>query len=263
MSFERMISSGNAKLPNDEFGRKIADTAAPFTSGVATPSIRSEASFSPPDSPALDSPGGGYGSISQVLLPDVTPSPAVNRSLLSVSRFSVSPEVSDAGSAAFMKLQLTAAQGVERALMQQKFALEEEVHQLKHASARAAEEHAAQMAYMERLMQEQQTQLHAHHEKQTARATAELEEQLEQLQLEREHAVDEALTQFAEDNDKEFAQQMEALKLTQEVASSRTVAAARWDSVRDACQVELDDVQNDRAMLTLFMNQLNQLVSAL
>ena len=76
LSWEQLASEASKTLGEDELGYQLSNIPAPFCS-VAVSLASSQLDI--PEShclSAIDSPGR-YGSISQVLLPDVTPSPAV------------------------------------------------------------------------------------------------------------------------------------------------------------------------------------------
>ena len=269
MSWEQLANETSVTLGEDEFGRMLADIPAPFRSGAASPSLSSQVSIgpnggglaSPPGSPlllstSLDSPGG-YGSISQVLLPDVTPSPAPYMHSAS-ARFSLSPDASaqDASSATMLRLQLAAAEHAARERLAQVQALEEELHELTRASARQAEEAAAQLSYME-------AQWRAGEANARPRAAAELDARLNEMRVTHDSELKEAVARAWTDAESLCARAIEQEKHRGAVHAAARLAGASWGAVRSSCEAELEVVRDDRAMLALMLGQLDQLASAL
>lgn len=126
----------------------ISEIPAPFRSGAVSPSL---SVIDIPDSPSLStlpSPTG-YGSISQVLLPDVTPSPAVHNTTHLFA--DVRPEQAQADSAALtlLRLQLAAAESRAQERLAQMQSLEQQLHAAKEARMRDAQELASQISALE------------------------------------------------------------------------------------------------------------------
>ncbi|TRM65676.1 hypothetical protein BD626DRAFT_485521 [Schizophyllum amplum] len=161
LTWEELADASHA-LDEDDMAAMLADMPAPFRASLASPQLspvtldvplppESPTSSTtstpfPPGSPALSSmgltpatPGGGYGSISQVLLPEVTPSPAP---------FNVSARFDDAARsfnqeksarspgdssalATLLRLQLASAENTARERLQRLQVLEEELHAAK------------------------------------------------------------------------------------------------------------------------------------
>ncbi|KDR84861.1 hypothetical protein GALMADRAFT_233295 [Galerina marginata CBS 339.88] len=258
LSWEQLASETSITLGEDEFGRMLSDIPAPFHSGAPSPSLSSQMELSVPESPALsaiDSPGG-YGSISQVLLPDVTPSPALHANLQQ-SRFSLSPDaaaVSDSATATMLRLQLAAAENTGRERLFQIQAVEEEMYHLKQAHAHQMEETEKQMVYME-------VQWRAADER--AAGVVRLEEQLRVVQMERERAVAEAVARYREQARVERERMVRAEGLRCEALSSARLASSSWSTVRDACDTDLDVLRGDRAVLSVLLAQLDQMCYAI
>ncbi|KAF8971472.1 hypothetical protein BDZ97DRAFT_1786702 [Flammula alnicola] len=261
-SFDHLANELSVTLGEDEFGRMLSDVPAPFHSRAASPSLSSQmGGMSIPESPllsAIDSPGA-YGSISQVLLPDVTPSPAMHNILLQQSRFSLSPdaallESSSSASATMLRLQLAAAEAAAHDRLGQVQAMEEEMQHLRLAHAHEREETQKQVAYME-------AQWRAGDER--AAYAADLEARLRQAHVSREQAVEDAVARVWEEAKRAHAMQLKAEGLRCEMGASARLAASGWGAVRDACEVELDVVRSDRGVLSLLLAQLDQLAHAL
>jgi hypothetical protein len=189
---------------------------------------------------AIDSPGG-FGSISQVLLPDVTPSPAPFHN--ASTRFSVSPEAAGESSATYLRLQLVAAENLANDRLARIQAMEEEIHNLKQVHAQQMEEMASQMRYMEK-------------EDEKAGYAAALEEQLLSARASYQQAIEVAISQT---ESAAKSQQDNALKVQRsqfDVLAAVMAAENSWLSVGDSCQAELDAIQGERETLALLLAEL-------
>jgi len=254
LSWEQLATEASRSLGEDEFGRMLADIPAPFRSGAVSPSLSSQMDI--PESPALsaiDSPGG-FGSISQVLLPDVTPSPAVHH--IQQARFSLSPEGPqvDSSLVTLLRLQLASVESTAKDRLFQIQAMEEEIHNLKQAHVHQLEESRNQSQYIE------SQQRRANDER--AAYTASLEEQVRQANWAREQAVQDAqesIARMQESVNLSHTRVLEKERTRAAAASSASLASSKWGTVRSACEVELDLVRADRAMLTFLLTQVDQM----
>ncbi|KAH9487054.1 hypothetical protein JR316_0001120 [Psilocybe cubensis] len=239
MSWEQLANEQSVSLGEDEFGRMLSEIPAPFRSGAASPSLSSHIDM--PESPclsAIDSPGG-YGSISQVLLPEVTPSPAIHQSLAQ-SRFNLSPDTAamDASTLTLLRLQLAAAENTAKERLFQIQAMEEEFHHIQQAHNLQIEEMRMQMQYME-------TQWRASEEQNPP--VAFLEEQIQRL---RDEAVAEAVARCQEDARIATGFTIKAEQLKQEALTSARLASSSWETFHEACDMELSLLQGDKALLS-------------
>lgn len=256
LSWEQLAAEASRTIGEDEFGRMLADVSAPFHSGAASPALSSHIGL--PDSPGLsiiDSPGGGFGSISQVLLPDVTPSPAVNHNIQQ-SKFHLTPDASksavDASTATLLRLQLASVENTARERLRQLQAMEEEIHNIKQAHAQQTEEMQKQVQYME-------TQSRLNDERVSDMFKASLEGQFRQQRA----AHEEAFRQF-QDNAKLMHNRVldtERVKMT--AASSASLAASKWGTVASIGEAELNHVRADRGMLAFLLAQVDEMSIAL
>ncbi len=155
-----------------------------------------------------------------------------------------------------LRLQLAAAEHAARERLAQVQALEEELHELTLASARQAEEAAAQIAYME-------AQWRAGEANARPRAAAELDARLNEMRVTHDSELKEAVARAWTDAESLCARAIEQEKHRGAVHAAARLAGASWGAVRSSCEAELDVVRDDRAMLALMLGQLDQLASAL
>ncbi|RDB28723.1 hypothetical protein Hypma_015187 [Hypsizygus marmoreus] len=255
LSWEQLANEASKTLDEDEIESMLSDIPAPFRPGAVSPTP-SSGYLDIPESPclsALSSPGG-YGSISQVLLPDVTPSPAMHHN---TQRYDEIPAV-DAAIVTLLRLQLAAAENTAKERLYQLQTMEEELHNMKASRGRDTQQLTEQIVYMEeqiRAKLESQERV----EEEKAAYTAGLEEQLRQAQTFREQAIQEALVHSQE---AARATQDSALKMQRdscEVAFSARAAASEWASVHDLVDMELDIVRGDREVLSVLLAELDKL----
>ncbi|KAJ7823567.1 hypothetical protein B0H14DRAFT_2826021 [Mycena olivaceomarginata] len=185
-----------------------------------------------PESPclsAMNSPGE-YGSISQVLLPEVTPSPAVHDS----SRYSTNSEAPV----------LVSAESIakDRLLLMQ--SMEEEIHNLKQARLHDAEELEKQVGQLENELRGD-LEMRDRTEEDRVVHIASLEEKLRRAEAYHEQAIG---------DDAEL--RLQTAK-TSALWSAR-VAGTQWAFVRDFAESELDAIQGDREVLSALLADLDE-----
>lgn len=256
LSWEQLAAEASRTIGEDELGRMLADVPAPFQSGATSPALSSHIGL--PDSPGLsviDSPGGGYGSISQVLLPDVTPSPAVNHNIQQ-SKFHMTPDASKSAvgssTATLLRLQLASMENTAKERLKQLQAMEEEMYNIKQAHAQQMEEMQKQIYYVE-------TQSRANDQRVSDMFKTSLEEKLHQQRVAQEEGFRRVMSQFQDDAKR--ALHSERAKMT--AMSSANLAAFKWGAVSGLCVDELDHVRADRAMLSFLLAEVDQLSMAL
>lgn len=231
----------------------LSEIPAPFRSGAVSPSL-SASTHDCPESPtlsALPSPGG-YGSISQVLLPDVTPSPAVyNRGEL----FDISSEASteDGASTTLLRLQLASAETKARDRLAEIESLESQLQTAKAARLRDTEELARQVSELE-----QQIHGNLHVDVERMEYITSLEGQIRQAQTVREQAIQEALEQMQQRASVAHFTAMREQQLKLNTVSCAGSAAEAWSAVRDVADGELELVHANRDMLDVLLAGLNQ-----
>ncbi|PPQ62790.1 hypothetical protein CVT24_000484 [Panaeolus cyanescens] len=254
LSFEQLASESSQMIPEDEFGRMLADMPPPFQSGPASPTLSSQLDIPPsPCLSAIDSPGG-YGSISQVLLPDVTPSPAFHGSLS--SRFSLSPasSTSDSATITMLRLQLASLEGTNMERLSQIHSLEEEIISLKQAQLQQIEEMRSQAEFAEQQARQTNEQ---------TRYAESLEEKLRSVHVSHEQTLQDTMVRCENLARQSQARALEEQKMKYEVTHSVCLAASGWNTARDACVMELEDLKGEKELLAHFMARLEQIAQEL
>ncbi|KAF9535484.1 hypothetical protein CPB83DRAFT_801902 [Crepidotus variabilis] len=256
LSWEQLAADASRSIGEDEFGRMLADVPAPFRAGAISPSLSSQMGV--PESPclsAIDSPSGGYGSISQVLLPDVTPSPAMNYSLQQ-SRFSLTPDASasavDSSTATLLRLQLAAMENTAKERLYQMQAMEEELHNIKQAHSHQVEEMQKQLQYME-------LQGRAGEERVERKYEIQLQEKLTQQQAIQENSFQETMKRFRQAAETEHHRKLQAERRKIQAKECAGLASSKWGAVANACEVELDAVRSDKTVLSFLLAQIDQM----
>lgn len=244
----------------------LNETNAPFRSRTGSPSLSyTSLTYAGdfPDSPALsrfNSPAA-FHSISSVLLPDVTPSPAAhaNRSLRLDDAVNLS---TDSAQATLLRLQLVSVEQTAKERLNRLQTLEVELDQLKQARHQETEQLTAQVGQLERQIRGKLDSSMRMDEQQMAHISS-LEEQMLQADLEHEAAVALAVDQ-AEKQSKAF--QMD--KLSSAISSWNLLyvsqgVAATWSTATNACHQELETIQNDRQVIDVLLSQLELLQTGL
>lgn len=259
LSWEQLAADASRTMGEDEF-RMLADIPAPFRSGAPSPSLSSQLGL--PDSPGLsviDSPGGGYGSISQVLLPDVTPSPAVSHNVQQhkfLLASDASKSVVDSSTVTLLRLQLAAMESTAKERLVQMQAMEEEIHNIKQSHAHQIEEMQKQLRFME-------SQSRANDDRTSKMFKASLDERLHQQRIAQEGAFQQTMLKFQENAKVSHHRVLDIERMKMTAVSSANLAASKWGEVVGACEVELDLVRADRAMLGFLLTQVDQMSAPL
>ncbi|KAF9458346.1 hypothetical protein BDZ94DRAFT_1201291 [Collybia nuda] len=258
LSWEQLASEASRTLGEDEIENMLSDIPAPFRPGAISPTPSSGYNDIP-ESPCLSamSSPGGYGSISQVLLPDVTPSPAIHNN----QRYHMSSSdvpVVDAAIVTLLRLQLASAEQTAKARLEQMQIMEEEIHNLKESRTHEARELTKQVAFMEdqiRVSIDNREQA----DEERGAYTASLENEVRQVQALRDHAIQEAVAESRECARRERNTALASQRGCWAVICSSYVASSEWASVSQLSQMELETIQGDRQILTILLAELNQL----
>jgi hypothetical protein len=258
LSWEQLAKEASKTLGDEEIEHMLADIPAPFRSGAVSPSPSTTA-LEIPESPclsALNSPGS-FGSISQVLLPDVTPSPAFRPN---TQRYDMASELSpvDGATVTLLRLQLASVENTAKERLYQLQTMEQEIHNLKEARNREARDLANRVTYMEEQLRGNM-EFQRRVEEERAAYTLGLEGQLKQVQVARDQAVEEAVIRSHESAKATQAAVLESQRGLSQVACSARVAASEWGAVRTLAGLELDIVQGDRQALSVFLAELDQI----
>ncbi|KAJ4485581.1 hypothetical protein J3R30DRAFT_1378150 [Lentinula aciculospora] len=271
LSWEQLASEASRTIPVDELGTMLSDMSAPFQPGPLSPMPTGNGNVSmlldvnlPPNLPssptlsAFNSPNG-YGSISQVLLPNVTPSPAVPRHTHTHSqrqhKDSEGPAV-DTAIATLLRLQLSSAENMAKERLMRLQQLEEEIHNIKQARAHETEVLSQQVSILESQLK---TSIEARErsEGEQFSYTASLEEQLRYAQTLQEQAVREAAEGARQHSDASLRSLVESQKRKMNAACAASLAAREWRSVQEQCVTELDILASDKGTLELLLGELD------
>ncbi|KAG1724224.1 hypothetical protein EDD22DRAFT_1020346 [Suillus occidentalis] len=137
-------------VAQEEVEKTLSEIQAPFTPAGPSANV-SVLVLEVPESPCLStlpSPDG-YGSISQVLLPDVTPSPAVHHFK---QVFDTSTELHapmDSGTVTLLRLQEASTENTASECLVRLQELEEQLHTTKYSRVHETEELAKQVSFLE------------------------------------------------------------------------------------------------------------------
>ncbi|VDB93493.1 unnamed protein product [Peniophora sp. CBMAI 1063] len=308
LSWEQLAAAGERSLGEGEAAALLNEVSAPFnpsSAGPASPTFsaldlpnvpqtpgllsvsmsmgssmmsmtRSSSRVPPtPGTPDLPSPGG-FGSISQVLLPEVTPSPAPLRTGLA------SPQDSAAGTAVMLRLQLASAeqlanerlrsvQNLEvelQTVQEQVSALVQKVAEVegeknsklegaKAARLRDAKELSEQVALLETQMRAAMDARESAAAEHAARVSA-LEAQLaaaeEERRLEAERVKAEARREAAEEAKKSVGKETRRWQAV--CAVGETIR--RWEHVGSSARSELEDIKAGREVLAVLLGGLDR-----
>ncbi|OBZ79247.1 Dol-P-Glc:Glc(2)Man(9)GlcNAc(2)-PP-Dol alpha-1,2-glucosyltransferase [Grifola frondosa] len=224
LSWEQLAQHSKA-VDDEDVENMLSDFPAPFRAGAISPLLH--ASLDVPDSPSLSampSPGG-YGSISQVLLPDVTPSPAIHHTTHIFENMVTGSPTPASGNVTMLRLQLAAAESRAQERLTQIQSLESQLHNAKEARLRDAEELAKQISQLEE-------QVHGNLlvDSQRLEQIAVYEEELRQAHTQREQAVQEATMQAqgAIQAAQATAQGVQGLQSKWEMVAASQLASAAW-----------------------------------
>ncbi|KAF8649784.1 hypothetical protein AX16_005550 [Volvariella volvacea WC 439] len=260
LSWEQLAQEASKTL-GDDADIVLSEVAAPFRSGAVSPSL-SAIHLEIPESPCLStlSSPSGYGSISQVLLPEVTPSPAFHPS--TQSRYDEAAQSSgpavDGAIVTLLKLQLASAENMAKERLYQMQTMEEELHRLKEARTREVQEMTQQVAIMEeQVKQHLEARIKATEER--AAYTASLEDQLQHAQAYKEEAIKEAVKHAKIETQGVCEQNLKRQQWRWELTYTTRMACSGWEAVKQQSENELELVRADKEVLTVFMNELNHL----
>ncbi|KAG6891056.1 hypothetical protein C0995_014145 [Termitomyces sp. Mi166 len=257
LSWEQLASEASKTLGEDEIEHMLSDFPAPFQADAVSPTP-SHSQLDIPESPclsAMNSPGG-YGSISQVLLPDVTPSPALHHQQV---RFDLSPDTPtvDSATVTLLRLQLAAAENTAKERLAQMQAMEEEIHNLKQSRGREALHLSEQVAILEQQLK-CNLEIRERADEERALYTRELEERLQQEQTLRDKVVKTAVVRGQELARAELDVALKPKCDSHALACSARIATSEWASVRDLAELELGVVRGEMQVLSLLLAELSQ-----
>ncbi|KAJ8596780.1 hypothetical protein M405DRAFT_756964 [Rhizopogon salebrosus TDB-379] len=251
MSWEQLAHDGSQIIGQEEVEKMLSEIQAPFTPGGPSPNV---STLEVPESPclsALPSPGG-YGSISHVLLPDVTPSPAIHHINQMFDTSAELPPPMDSGTVTLLRLQVASAENMAKERLTRLLELEELLHTATQSRIQETEELAKQVSFLEK-------QLHIsvgareRVDEERAAFTASLQDRLRHAEARGEQAVEAA---FARGQEKATASLASVLKHNQnqwEVCSLASEIKGEWASVKEQAKVEQDFLRASRETLKVFL----------
>ncbi|KIL70958.1 hypothetical protein M378DRAFT_155905 [Amanita muscaria Koide BX008] len=259
MSWEQMATEASKTLGEDEVHSMLADVPAPFGSVPISPTV-SSIGMDIPDSPclsALNSPGA-FGSISQVLLPDVTPSPAVHTGTFKYdSNNDLGPV--DGAIVTLLRLQLVAVENTAKERLKRLQMMEEEMHNLKEEHKRETSELSTQIVRMQEVLHEQEEE-----EERTAveRAayTVSLEEQLREAKVSMQRVVQDEIMRFKQSERRSRQADLRLRHVVGETTCAARVAQTCWDSVHELSEAEVEMVKGDRQLLSIVLAELDRMI---
>lgn len=249
LSWEQLAQHSRT-LEDEDVEHMLSEIPAPFRAGAISPSL---SVIDIPESPslsALPSPTG-YGSISQVLLPDVTPSPAVHNSTHLFDNLKPeTPTSTDGATVTLLRLQLAAAESRAQERLAQMQSLEQQLHAAKEARLRDAEDLAKQISQLEE-------QVHGNLlvDNQRVEQISVLEEMLRDAQTAQDKSVKDAARRAEEAMSaaRAAALQVRQVEVKATLALAAREAHAAWGTVRDTAESELDFVRANREMLSVLL----------
>ncbi|KAL4069406.1 hypothetical protein J3A83DRAFT_4401405 [Scleroderma citrinum] len=244
-------------LAHDEVESMLADVTAPFTPGGISPNV-SAMGLDMPDSPslsALPSPMG-YGSISQVLLPDATPSPAVHHLTQMFETSTELPPPADSGTVALLRLQVAQVEKTACERLSLVHELEEQLHSLRQSRMKETEELAKQISFLE-------DQLHAsvqsreRMDEERAVLTVSLQNELRRSEVYREQVAQEAFVKGQEAARASLDAMLDSLQKSWQASSAAREASFLWSSVKDQAEDDKRNLQASREVLRVFLAMLD------
>ncbi|KZT06293.1 uncharacterized protein LAESUDRAFT_188676 [Laetiporus sulphureus 93-53] len=251
LSWEQLAKHSKA-LQDEDIDHMLSEIPAPFRLGAISPSV-SFSTDAMPESPSISSlpSPSAYGSISQVLLPDVTPSPAVRISELHFDNAAAGPSLEDAAAITRLRLQLASVETKAQDRLAEIESLESQLQTAKAARLRDVEELAKQISQLE-----EQVHGNLNVDSERMEYIKSLEEQLRQAQTAREQAVQEALQRMQERVEVAHGATLAKQQGRWKLALCARDAVGAWNSVRDLAECELERVRADREMLSVLLTGL-------
>lgn len=263
MSWDQLARQSTHALSEEEGDSMITGVNLPFSlDSPRTPAVQLSPQTPPiqlsvPASPclsALPSPGD-YASISHVLLPEVTPSPAPHSEL----RYDNSLELPavDAAIVTLLRLQLASAENTAKERLYQLQSLEEQLHRSKDLRLRDADELSRQITHLEE-------QLHMavgareKVDEERSSYTASLEDQLRHAEAYRDQAIEAAIIEAEQ---RALASREAAMQATQakwEFKFTAKCVSGQWNTIQEQAKDDLEAIRADRQTLSVLLAGLGQ-----
>ncbi|KAF7975777.1 hypothetical protein HWV62_8589 [Athelia sp. TMB] len=254
MSWDQLARSASQMMSDEEAESMITGVNLPFIlDSPRTPPIQLSVPASPCLS-ALPSPGD-YASISHVLLPEVTPSPAPHNEL----RYDNSLEIPavDAALVTLLRLQLASAENTARERLERLRSLEEQLHRSKDLRLRDADELSKQVTCLEEQLHGAVSSRERAAEERAA-YTASLEDQLRHAEAYRDQAIEAAVAKVEEQALASRKAAMNAARARWEFSSDIKCLSGQWNSIHGQAKDDLEAIRADRQTLSVLLAGLEQ-----
>lgn len=268
-------------------GGLITELDLPSTPGLVSPSpsmLRLDSEMGESPAPLTIPSPGGYTSISQVLLPAVTPSPAPMRTLHSSSFYDEDvtlgrgelPGFDTSAATTMLKLQLAQAEKIANDRLSQVSRLEEQMQYLKQMREREELELASHINELEERLRDTLLSHERDREQRDrdriARAESEardadsdphedcrtsLEEYMREAEQARQDAVSAALTEFSARERTERARMCAQLRKQQKLGFVVRDVLKEWQSVQTLGDSELEALRGNRETLSVLRGSLD------
>ncbi|KAG2350706.1 hypothetical protein BDR05DRAFT_954811 [Suillus weaverae] len=258
MSWEQLTNDGSQIIAQEEVEKMLSEIQAPFTPAGPSPNV-GVLTLEVPESPclsALPSPSG-YGSISQVLLPDVTPSPAVHHFNQVFDTSTELPAPMDSGTVTLLRLQVASAENMAKERLVRLEELEEQLHAAKYSRIQETEELAKQVSFLEQRLHISVEARERLDEERSA-FTASLQDQLRHAEACGEQASNAAFARGQEEAAASWADLLNQKQQKWEVCSLAREIKVEWGSVREQAEAEQEFLQASRETLKVFLAMLDQ-----
>lgn len=211
--------------------------------GLDPPSLPSSPLLSAMNTPA------GFGSLSRVLLPDVTPSPAARHSPLRYDDGNV-----DSAALTLLKLQLASTENMAKDRLSRLQQLEEENHALKQARRQDAHDLTQQVGLLESQMRGSlEASQRSASEKETYIAS--LERQLAGANVQKAKDIQNAVAAAQEEGRRCTTDAVNGARMRWEVSLVANKAGIAWQTVCSKAQDEMELIAADRAVLAMLLDQ--------
>jgi hypothetical protein len=257
MSWDQLAKQSSMTMTEEEAESMITGLDLPFKSSSLspdTPPMHLDAILESPSLSAMPSPGG-YASISHVLLPDVTPSPAPH----SENRYDDAPEIPtvDAAIVTLLRLQLASAEHTAKERLYHLQSLEEQLHTTKESRLRETDELANHISFLEQQLRST-VEVQEKAKEERAVYTTSLEDRLRHAEVSRDQAIKAAIAKAEEQAYASRQAKLLAEQRKWELSSLAQSVATEWNNAYSLAEDELDSIKSDRHTLTVLLAGLDQ-----
>lgn len=259
LSWDQLAEANNSTHDAVDISHMLSEIPAPFMPGVLSPAPSTIIEL--PDSPGLSTVSlspAGYTSISRVLLPDVTPSPAPLR--LEMERSTSA--ASDAATNTMLRLQLAQQEHMARERLDRIQSLEKQLHHEREAHEKSARDLAQQVTEVD-------TGLRAHIEA-TERKIAErdtqiatLQGQLKKLNSSKKFELDQAIEQTRVQAVASHSNNLQMVCMKWEAAAAGQQAVGSWSTVASLFGGHLELIKANRVALATLLSGLDNTLDSL